>query len=277
MIELGQMNRLLVLAQLQDGWQLGHSEATDETVVLPFSDAPKQVKVGDSLSVFVYLTGEGELSATTARPKIMAGQLALLKAKNSTPYGMFMDWGMTKDLLVPNREQRDRMEVGESYLVYAYVDEQNRLAASSKYRRYMDQDRHAYQDGEQVHLTVTEQTPLGYNCIVDYKFSALMYSDQVFRKIKPGDQITGYIRRVREDGLLDVSTQQPGYGKVDDLSEKILKRLEQSSGELKLSDKSDPELIKSEFQCSKKAFKQALGALKKQGYIEIYPQKIVRK
>lgn len=280
MIRLGQMNRLIVAQQQADSWLLREAESADdngETAILAPADAPEKLKVGDSLSVFVFLGSDDELQATTSRPKVLAGQLALLKAKQASPYGMFMDWGLSKDLLVPNREQYERMEVGESYLVYVYVDEQQRLAASSRYKRYIDEERHAYRDGDKVHLTITEQTPLGYNCVVDYLHSALLYEDQVFRKVKCGDQITGYIRQVREDGLLDVSTQEPGYGKISGLAERVMQRLEETNGELKLSDKSSPEMIKSEFQCSKKAFKQAIGSLRKQQLIDIFPDYIKRR
>ncbi len=276
MIAIGQMNRTQVLEQQENGWLLQDIEG-EQTLLLPFADAPKELQAEQSLHVFVYQDGEGELLATTARPKVMAGQLALLTAKHNTPYGTFMDWGLSKDLLIPRREQRDEMVPGDKYLIYVYLDDDGRLAGSSKYRKFIDQDRHMYQDGEEVHLTVTEETPLGYNVVVDYKFSALLYDDQIFRAVKRGDQLRGYIRQVREDGLLDVSTQQPGYGKVTELTERIIKRLEQSDGLLKLSDKSDPQLIKREFQCSKKAFKQAIGALKKQGIIEIFPESIQRK
>ncbi|MBW8190961.1 GntR family transcriptional regulator [Neiella marina] len=282
MIRLGQMNRLTVAEKHAEGWLLVEPDAgddanTDDAVLLAAADAPEELAIDDSLSVFVFVGPEQQLQATTSRPKVLAGQLALLKAKQASPYGMFMDWGMSKDLLVPNREQYDRMDVGESYLVYVYVDEQQRLAASSRYKRYIDQERHAYRDGDKVHLTITEQTPLGYNCVVDYLHSALLYQDQVFRSVKRGDQITGYVRQVREDGLLDVSTQEPGYGKISGLTDRIMQRLEQSKGELKLSDKSSPEMIKSEFQCSKKAFKQAIGSLRKQQLIEIFPDHIKRR
>ncbi|GGA85983.1 GntR family transcriptional regulator [Neiella marina] len=276
MIKLGQMNRLELAEQSANGWLLIEPESQQQ-VILASDNAPEQLSVGDSISVFVFADAEGDLVATTARPKVMAGQLALLKAKHGSPYGMFMDWGMSKDLLVPNREQYERMEDGESYLVYVYVDDQQRLAASSRYKRYIDQERHAYRDGDKVHLTITEPTPLGYNCVVDYQHSALLYQDQVFRNVKIGDQISGFIRQVREDGLLDVSTQEPGYGKVSGLSERILQRLDKSGGELKLSDKSAPELIKNEFHCSKKAFKQALGLLRKQQQIDIFPDHIKRR
>ncbi len=275
MISLGQMNRTLVQEKTEDGWQLT-DESGEQSLLLPSEDAPEALNCGDSLTVFVYQGSEQELLATTARPQIMVGQLALLKAKHQTPYGTFVDWGLRKDLLVPRREQREPMEPGQKYLVYAYLDDQGRIAASAKYRKFIDQDRHIFRDGDEVHLTVTEATPLGYNVIVDYQFSALLYEDQVFRPVKLGDQLRGYVRQVREDGLLDVSTQKPGYGKVEELTDKIMKQLELAGGELNISDKSDPRIIQREFHCSKKAFKQALGALKKQGLIDIFPTSIRR-
>lgn len=273
MISLGQMNRTQVREQADDGWLLQVGD-DDNAILLPHADAPDSIELGQSLHVFVYLDSEGALVATTARPKIMVGQLALLKAKHQTPYGTFFDWGLSKDILVPRKEQGDIMAPGEKYMLYAYIDDEGRIAASAKCRKYLDQERHAYQDGEEVHLTILSESPLGFNVAVDYKFSGLLYTDQIFRSVKVGDQLKGYVRQVREDGLLDLSTQKPGYGKVPDLAEQILDVVKKRGGELELSDKSSPEQIKKQFNCSKKAFKQALGALKKSGQIEISPDKI---
>lgn len=273
MISLGQMNRTQVQERTEGGWLL-LADQDEREIYLPDSDAPKAIEAGQSLHVFVYHNSEGELAATTARPKAMVGQLVLLTAKHQTPYGVFFDWGLAKDLLVFKRDLPQPVEPGETCLVYVFIDEEGRIAGSAKYSKYVDLERHAYQDGEEVHLTIADETPLGYKAIVDYKFSALLYEDQIFRKVKKGDQIRGYIRQVREDGLLDVSTQKPGYGKVPELAEKIMEALTKGPGSLQISDKSSPEVIKNQFNCSKKAFKQALGSLKKQGLIEIEPQQI---
>lgn len=273
MISLGQMNRLHVHKRGEEGWIL-LSDDEMQSLLLPFADAPAELEVGQSLHAFVYKDSAGELVATTARPKAMVGQLALLKAKQNGPYGTFFDWGLRKDLLVSKRGQREEIEPGDKCLIYVYVDDDERLSGTAKYHRFIDQERHAYRDGDEVHLTITDETPLGFNAIVDYKFSALLYKDQIFRPVKFGDQLKGYIRQVREDGLLDVSTQKPGYGKVPELAEKILQILEKRGGELDISDKSTPERIKKQFNCSKKAFKQAIGALKKENLIEIQPELI---
>lgn len=273
MISLGQMNRTLVRERTNDGWLLQVGE-DENAIFLAAADAPDSLELEQPLHAFVYRDSQGELVATTARPKIMVGQLALLKAKQETPYGTFFDWGLSKDILVPRREQGEPMVPGEKYLLYAYIDDDGRIAASAKCRKYLDQDRHSYQDGDEVHLTIMAETPMGFNVAVDYKFSGLLYTDQIFRSVKTGDQLKGYIRRVREDGLLDVSTQKPGYGKVPELGEHILDVLKKREGTLPLSDKSSPEQIKKQFNCSKKAFKQAIGGLRKQELIEIFPDHI---
>ena len=273
MISLGQMNRANVIERSELGWLL-QVEQDEQLLLLPSIDAPAEIELGQSLHVFVYRDGKGEWLATTARPKAMVGQLALLRAKHQTVYGTFFDWGLSKDLFVPRSEQGDHMTAGERYLLFVYIDDDQRIAASAKYRKYLDQERHSYRDGDEVHLTITDETPLGFNVAVDYKFSGLLYQDQIFRSVKTGDQFKGYIRQVRDDGLLDVSTQKPGYGKVPELSEQILAALQKREGELPLSDKSSPEQITKHFNCSKKAFKQAIGALKKQGLIDIFPEYI---
>nr|WP_285817704.1 S1-like domain-containing RNA-binding protein [Echinimonas agarilytica] len=273
---MGQMNRLSVTERQDEAWLL-HAEGDDRQVMLPIEDAPNNMKIDDSIQVFVYRDTNENLVATTARPQVMVGQMAMLTAKHNTAYGTFFDWGLPKDILVPRREQREPVEPGEKMLVYVYIDDADRIAASGKYRNYIDLERHSYQDGDEVHITVGEETPLGFGVVIDYKFSGLIYEDELFRKVKIGDQFKGYIRQVREDGLLDVSTQQPGYGKVPVLAEQILKKLEKTGGKLMMSDKSDPRDIKREFNCSKKAFKQAIGALKKNQTIDIFPDSIVLK
>ena len=276
MVSIGQMNRVTVQKRLEHGWVVT-TENEQGSLFLPSVDAPKDLEIGQSIFVFVYRDNNHELIATTARAKALVGQVALLKAKVSTAYGAFFDWGLSKDLFVSVRDQKDPVVAGEKYLVYLFVDRDEKVAGTTKYHKHLDLERHSYRDGDEVHLTVTDETPLGYNTIVDYKFSALLYRDQIFRSLKTGDQLTGYIRQVREDGLLDVSTQKPGYGKVVDLTDKILNVLEKRGGELEISDKSSPELIQKQFNCSKKAFKQAIGSLKKQGKIDILPSKIVSK
>ena len=217
------------------------------------------------------MDSEDRLLATTEEPYAQVDEFALLKVNSANHVGAFLDWGVSKELLVPFREQKVSMEAGRSYLVHLYVDKvSNRIAGSAKLNKFLDNVPADYQPNQEVELIIMKKTDLGYKVIIDGKHSGMVYHNQIFRPVHVGDKLPGYIKEIREDGKIDVLLQPMGYEKVvGDLEQTILDMLDENEGFLPYNDKSDSDAIMSEFHCSKKNFKKALGALYKQRKISI--------
>ena len=269
---LGQLNRLVVKKQVEFGVYLDGNSWGD--ILLPRRYVPKTADIGSSVEVFLYLDSEDQLIATTEKPLVMVGQVAQMKVVATTKVGAFLNWGLKKDLLVPFAEQNVPMQQDYSYLVYCLVDKSNRIVASSKLDKFIGKTTPDYQAGQEVDIIVAEPTDLGYKVVVDHQHWGLLYKDQIFKPLKRGYSCKAYVQKVRTDGKLDLILDKPGYGKTLDLTGQILQKLQQSGGELALSDKSSPDDIYAAFGVSKKVFKQAIGALFKEQKIEISPQSI---
>ncbi len=269
MLEIGRMNTLKVNRLVEFGAFLAGDE-TYEEILLPQRYMPKGCQPGDDVRVFVYFDSEDRIIATTETPLAMLGEFALLRVAQTTGVGAFLSWGLSKDVLVPFREQNERMRKGQSYLVYLYFDEQShRIVASSRLDRYLDKEPARYKPGEKVDLIVRHRTELGYHVIINNRHRGFIFKEDVFQSLKYGQPVTGYIKRLRDDGKIDVLLQKQGYEKVDVLSKKILKALLDHDGFLPLTDKSAPQEISAWFKVSKKTFKKAVGALYKRRAIEI--------
>ncbi len=234
-------------------------------ILMPQKYVPEGVKPGDEIDCFVYLDQEERLVATTEKPLAKVGDFAWLKCSWVNEYGAFLDWGITKNLFCPFREQKKRMEVGNSYIVHIHVDEESyRLMASAKVEHYLSHDTPSYKTNDEVDLLVWQKTDLGFKVIVDNKFGGLVYQDQIFQYIHSGDRLKGYVAQVRADGKLDITLQPTGRRETEDFAQTLLQWLKDNGGECPLGDKSDAEDIKRMFQVSKKTFKRAVGALYKQ-------------
>jgi predicted RNA-binding protein (virulence factor B family) len=207
--------------------------------------------------------------ATTEKPHAMAGEFVFLKVVAVSRYGAFLDWGLPKDLLVPFREQKQNMEEGRRYLVYVFADlHTNRIVASAKLDKFLDNSPPDYLPGAEVNLLIAEETDLGYKAIVNNEHWGMLYKNQVFLPIRPGMSVKGYISQVREDEKIDLLLEKPGYEKIEDMAGKIIRVLEENHGFIALSDKSSPEMIQTVLGMSKKNFKKAIGALYKERKIE---------
>jgi len=183
--------------------------------------------------------------------------------------GVFLDWGLPKDLLVPFSEQHHELEVGKSYLVKVFLDDKNRIAATTKIDRFITDESLDFTVGQKVSLLITDKTELGVKAIVNNTHWGMLYGNELFQPLRKGQKIDGYIKQIREDHKIDLILQQPGYGKVLLLTDNILNKLKENGGVLMLSDKSQPEAIYAVFGVSKKVFKQAIGALYKQQLISL--------
>ena len=268
MVAIGKRNKLEVVKLVDFGVYLDGDQYDD--ILLPKRYVPKDTELGDVLDVFIYLDSEDKLIATTLTPKVMLNELARLKVVSVTSAGAFLDWGLPKDLFVPFSEQQQTMEEGRSYMVYVFMDEETeRLAGSSKLNRYIGKGAHSLQRGDKVELVVTQRTDLGYVAAIDYTQWGVLFHSELFRPLRIGQKISGYIKRVRGDGKIDLSLQKIGYDKVDDLSKKIINVLRAEGGFLPLSDKSPASAIYEKFGVSKNAFKMTIGTLYKQRKIVI--------
>ncbi len=267
MIEVGKYNELRFIKKTDAGLILTDGE---KEVLLPYVLAPEGVQAGDNLHVFVYIHSDGRLMATTETPLATVGEFALLTVVDKNEEGVFMDMGIGKDVFVPEREQKRPMQVGKKYVVYLYSDEKNgKITASSRLADFIDQDEHDLEQGDEVSLMITEESDLGYSAIINQKYMGLLYHNEVFEDLKPGDIRRGFIKKIREENKIDLSLQVIGFRHILDLKDSLMIDLEQNNGSILLGDKSSPEEIYNRLKISKKAFKKAIGSLYKERLIEI--------
>ena len=272
-MRLGDYNRLRVSRAVDFGLYLDGGEAGD--ILLPTRYVPKGTQIGDELTVFLYLDQEERLIATTDTPLCRVGDFAYLEVAWVNKYGAFLKWGLMKDLFCPFREQKRRMEQGQSYIVHVHLDEESyRIVASAKVEHYFDPSPAPYVSGDEVDLLIWQKTELGFKVIVDNRWPGLVYENQVFQDIQTGDRMKGYILQVRQDGKIDIALQPTGFQKTEDFARQLYHYLLAHDGYTPLGDKSDAEEIKREFQVSKKTFKRAVGQLYKQQIFTIAPDGI---
>ncbi|MBI5915421.1 MAG: GntR family transcriptional regulator [Bacteroidetes bacterium] len=269
MITLGKYNRLKIVRQTDNGVYLTDGEGSRE-VLLPNKFVPETWAVDDVLRVFIFKDSEDRITATTATPLIKLNEFACLQVRELNNFGAFLDWGLEKDLLVPFKEQPGKMIPGNWYIVYLYLDEKtDRLAASGRYQKFLQKENIHVRAGQEVDLLIDNQTELGLNVIINHRYRGLIYESGIFEKIRRGDRRKGYVKLVREDGKIDVSLQKSGYGKVEPNAERILIKLKENNGYLRLTDSSDPDDIAETLEMSKKTFKKAVGTLYKQRLIRL--------
>lgn len=272
-VAVGRFNTLRVVRTVDFGYFLDGGELGD--ILMPAKYATNGIGVGSMVDVFVYSDSEDRLIATTEKPYAQVGEFAYLTVKSVSRFGAFLDWGLLKDLLVPYGEQRSRMEEGKSYVVYIYLDStKKRIAATEKINRFLDNVAPRYEMGDEVDIMITEETDLGYKAIVNNLHSGIIYHSSVYSRLKTGYRCKAYVQKVREDDKIDLTLQKIGFAKAADLSGIIIQRLQEHGGRMAVGDKSDPEIIKFAFGCSKKAFKMAIGSLYKQGRIIIGDEEI---
>lgn len=269
MIEIGVYNELTILRTTSVGLYLGDDEGED--VLLPNKYCPDQYEVGDKLDVFVYLDYAERKVATNIDPKIKLHEFALLKTTSVENVGAFMDWGLEKELMVPFKEQRQRMEEGRWYIVFLDIDEKtDRLYATNKIEKRLQNDDLSIEQGDEVDLLVYTKTDLGYSMIINNQHKGLVFDNEVFRELNIGDKLKGFVKEIREDNKIDLVLSAVGYSNYNDSNANmILDKLNQNDGYIGVNDKSAPHEIYDEFGISKKAFKKAVGALYKNRDVSI--------
>ncbi len=261
-IKLGKYNQLEVVKEVDFGVYLNGDE--DGEILLPKRYVPKGTKPGDILNVFIYLDMEERLVATTLQPYVQVGEFACLEVAWVNQFGAFLNWGLMKDLFVPFREQKMKMQKGKRYVVYVHLDEESyRIVASAKVEHFLSTEKPDYQPGQEVEVLVWQRTELGYKVIVENKFSGMLYHNEIFQPLEVGMRLTAFIKQVRPDGKIDLVLQKAGARKVDDFSEVLWQYIKDNDGFTPLNDKTDAEVIYHTFGVSKKTFKKAVGDLYK--------------
>jgi predicted RNA-binding protein (virulence factor B family) len=272
---VGRYNALQVVKHTDFGLYL--DGGADGEILLPNRYIPKDIPSEDEdwLNVFVYLDSEDKLLATTEKPKVQVGEFASLKVVEINSIGVFLDWGLPKDLLLPFSEEKRQMKAGEYCVVHVYLDKRTRrITATARLDRYLDKLPPAYQVGQEVDLLVVEETDMGFKAIINNAHWGLIHKNEVFKFLRSGKQEKGYIKELRSDGKIALSLQPIGAQLTSSLNAQILDKLRANQGTLAVSDKSDPQLISELFGVSKGNFKKAIGALYKDGQIVIHADRI---
>lgn len=262
MIEIGKFHELAVLRATEEGLALDGGDGAE--ILLPRKFAPAEAAPGSRLRVFVLRDSDGRLLATTQAPRALLGEFACLLVKTVTEHGAFLDWGLDKDLFVPFKEQKHRMVEGQRYVVRVCVDDKTgRLVGSSRLERHLSYDAAGLEMGKKVELLVYDFTDLGILCVVDRRHYGMLYRSETFELLEAGQLRTGYIKKVREDGKLDVSLRPQGYDAALEAMPAIMEALKRAGGSLPYNAKTDADEIARVFGMSRKVFKKAVGGLYK--------------
>ncbi len=268
MAEIGKINTMRINRAVDFGVYLDGGEEGE--ILMPKKYIPEGKKIGDEVEAFVYMDSEDRPVATTEKPLVQVGQFGALKVLEVNELGAFADWGVLKDLLIPYAEQRENLEEGQSVVVYVYLDKvSRRIVGSAKVEKFLDTYALDVEEGDEVDLMVFGKTPLGYKAIVNGLHTGVLYKNEVFKPLRIGDQMKGFIKKIREDEKIDLSLSKVSFEQSKDLTSIIIAKLKENGGFLRVTDKSNPDFIYQLFGESKKTFKKAVGHLYKQRLIVI--------
>ncbi len=267
MLTAGRYYTLKIVKKVDFGLYL---DGDGTEILLPKRFVPEGLQGNEELNVFIYHDNEDRLIATTQKPYAQIGEFAYMKCVGKTPHGAFMEWGIMKDVFVPLSNMLSRMNTENHYLVYLYNDAlTGRVTATEKVQKYLSNDVLTVKENDTVEMIAWQQTDIGYKMIINHKHTGVLHFSDVFRDLEPGEKMTGFIKKIREENKLDVGTGEKGYKKVDTETQRILDMLTDNNGYLPYNDKSSPEEIYATFGISKKTFKMAIGALYKERKIVI--------
>lgn len=273
MAEIGRFNTLTVIKQVPfgiflDGGTLGE-------ILLPRLEVPADTLIGSALEVFLYNDSEDRPIATTRKPRAQVGQCVSLRCVQVNHAGGFLDWGLPKDLLVPFAEQRVPMREESAYVVHVYLDKPSgRVAASTRLDNWLSEDGKDFQPMQPVNLLIWARTDMGYKAVIEQTHLGLIFKTEVLQPLRIGQKLKGFVRRVREDGRIDLCLQLQGQEVRDELADKIMAHLEANDGVSTLCDHSTPDEIHGVYKVSKGNYKKAIGGLLKKGLIVAHPDHI---
>lgn len=272
MLKIGNYNTLKIAKETPQGLYLDSDQGE---ILLPRRYVVEDMKIGDDLTIFIYTDSEDRLVATSEKPLVTVGEFGFLRVKELTPFGAFMDWGLSKDLLVPHREQHRPMQTGEYYIIRACLDHKTqRVIGVNRISAFLEKNDIKLTENEKVTLLPYENTTLGTMCIINHLYVGMLYKNEIFKTLKLGSYTEGYIKKIREDQKIDLSLRLEGFDHIKDQCTVIIEKLKENGGILPFSDKSSPEEIKATFEMSKKTFKKLIGNLYKQNRIEIKSHEI---
>lgn len=267
MIRAANYHRLTIARKTDNGLYLTDGEGNE--VLLPNRYVPETYEIGDPMEVFVYTDSEDRPVATTDTPKIVEGGIAALQAVGFNYHGTFLDWGLPKDLFVPKRNQQAPMLVGEWYVVSVYADNvTGRAVGTSKLGRIINNEEITVRPKEEVDILVAVRKEKGFRVVINDKHWGMLYDNQIFTDVKLGMRMKAYVRKIAEDGRIDVSLQQEGFDQVKIAADEVLKMIDEADGVLPVGDRSAPEEVRLATGMSKKIFKRAVGYLMSRGVVE---------
>jgi len=262
MVKIGEYNLMKVIKEKAMGVFLDDGDAG---VLLPKRFVPPDTKMGDELNVFLYHDGEERPIATTQKPFGVLGDIVKLKVVSVTHQGAFLDWGLMKDLFIPKSKMKNFMIPNGEYLIKIVMDEKTgRLAATEKLEPFLSNENLTVKEKDVVNLIVYRHTDIGYEVIINNIHKGILHDNEIYRNISIGDRFEGFIKNILPENKIDVAAGKPGYNRIEDETEKIIRLLNENNGYLPYHDKSSPEEIYSFFGISKKTFKMTIGNLYKQ-------------
>ena len=270
MLQIGQYNILRIKEAVENGFLLESKEggSQESKLFIPKYEVAKEYKTGDDIPVFLYRSSDDRVIATTKQPYCLAEQCDYLKVIEVNRIGAFLDWGLSKHLLLPYKEQESRVYVNKYYPVFVYLDKAtDRLVASMNLGKFIKNKEVDLKAGQEVDIVVIKNINIGWKVVVNHRHWGMLYVDEVFQSVKVGQKLKAFVRKVRPDFKIDVRLQKDGRAGTEDAETILQKALEQGGGFLNLNDKSDPELIRKHLKMSKKTFKKAVGALYKKRLI----------
>jgi len=270
---LGKVNPLKVVKVVDFGVYL--DGGSDGEILLPKRYVPEVCEIGDTVPVFIYNDSEDRLIATTEKPYVMVGEFAALEVIEVNEVGAFLDWGLMKNLMVPFREQKLKMEEGRRYPVFVFVDfDSKRITASAKIEKFVDESKPELEVGQKVDLLIYKKTDMGWKAVINQQYTGVLYDNEIFKEIHTGESLKGFVKQIRPDDKIDLMLQKAGFEKIDDFALKLHALLKEADGFLPFTDKSQADDIYEEFGISKKTFKKAVGDLYKKRQILLEPDGI---
>lgn len=270
---LGKVNPLKVVKVVDFGVYL--DGGSDGEILMPKRYVPEVCEIGDTVSAFIYNDSEDRLIATTEKPYVMVGEFAALEVVEVNEVGAFLDWGLMKNLMVPFREQKIKMEEGRRYPVFVFVDfDSKRITASAKIEKFVDESKPELEVGQEVDLLIYKKTDMGWKAVINQQYTGVLYDNEIFKEIHTGETMKGFVKQIRPDDKIDLMLQKAGFEKIDDFALKLHALLKEAEGFLPFTDKSLADDIYEEFGISKKTFKKAVGDLYRKRLIVLEPDGI---
>ncbi|MCP4756464.1 MAG: hypothetical protein GY866_36835 [Proteobacteria bacterium] len=266
-LKIGDYNELKVTGKTEGRFIL---ESREGEIPLVCDVRGAEIATGEVLEVFVYPGTDGELVATLSTPYAVIDEFACMTVVDTNKYGAYLDWGIEKDLFVYRMEQPRPMKKGKKYTVYVRRDEASgRIQGTAFLEQCFNTDTSQLKNGEKVSLLIYGITEIGIMAVVNGQYSGMLYINECFEKLKIGDIKEGFIKKIREDGRIDLTLQPEISKAISNSKRNVLQKLQEADGFLPFHDKSDPEDIKTTFSLSKKNFKKAIGGLYKERRIRI--------